>query len=1775
MDNIAIIGMGCLYPSYVNKENFWEKIMNGETFTSDYNFNGRVIERGRIIREDSDAFFLKYFSEEEYAELSRMGEIFKWTAYICYESLKESGYLGDLESLSRTGIIMGHFGVPTVEFTPFFEPLVCVSTEQSMKTVLGKGDLNFQLSRTDSYDPRDLITDTEASNYVMEKYSLGGPVMNLNSACSSIVYAMKVAIMYLLQGKADMMLAGSTCHNQSEESGSEMLNLLGILTEPGDCRPFDKASKGTTGGSGAGMFMLKRLEDAIRDKDPILGVIESIGWSNDGGDASILAPASSGQILSYKDAYRDEISPDIDYLECHATGTMAGDWVEIDSIDKYFKKQDIDLSLGALKANTSHFFTASTHAAIAKVFLSMKNGVIPQTIRIENPLDKRVLTENTPWQQKGPVKRAAINSFGFGGADSHVVVREYDPSYEAKNRTKRKALKPVSKMAVVGLGANLGDMKTSQGYFSSALENREAVKLPEKIRWTFGQNDPDLRERLGIQKVPKGSYIFDFDFDFLKFKLPALGDDHLLRKDFLLLNTAEEALNDAGISRGSHPNTAVLLNCKQDYSELNFSETMTLHDDMVESIRRSWPGLTDVQVDEIMRIMYESQSIRETPNSVSGMMPNIKASRIAAHWGFHGPAFALTNGETGFIGSLELAQYLLSEDIVDTVVVGTVELNGEIENLFAQIILGNMENIYEHGVSEGAAVTVLKKLERAEKDGDHIYSTVDGVALSRISYGANLTERLQHSMESALNAADVKQGGIGYVEMPRIASPSASAAVTGLLKNKFQKYTSGDDCISDSVENYLGMGFGLTGAAAFVKNVMQLAYGVKFAESEDSVSLWHGGKSVLINSFDPNGAGAHAILSEYTGDQRISSKMKTDKFFIPVFASGEKAMSAKLDALAESISSQKLQSIYTDAWDGFKKRGKNDRVLCLIADNKESLKEEVKYAAGQVAEMFSSDILWESEKGSCCAPGSFEGAEAVCILPRSGPVNKSAFYAVLSRFPDLRRTHLEYLDGISADTMDDALRLSSVKTGLDIVTQKLHLNADILGAKILGADGNAAKEMTQDQRTEALNGAWKRGARVFIDLSTGACDIDQYAGLEGREYLAVSLYSSETSPEDHFMGILAKLVSCGIYSSDLLDLFALDIHDKPRFVRNISLNMIRYVESISSKATENWERVLKLGAPEQDGVAPEEVVPSETPAPEAVAAETESNIKMVTPEKKEQSIPVNESKPVPATRSVSAPTVTATETPGAKATAGIVSGPPSSKKLLAKTVRHAMTNRARAYRLYLESEKGLLDTFAKGIASESALPLPHARPGVVIGTTVENRGALPVKSGLPVKAEDVVLSRPTVKKEVSPQKESDYKLPDDINWNAAEAWQIAETLPEKPKKRECLWDLDDIIEMTKGSMAKVLGPRYKSVDTYPVRARLPLPPFLFIDRITKINAEYGKMAKGSSIEIEYDITRDCSLMIGDHISFIALTESAQIGIFLMAYIGIDDMSQGTLRFRVADSSVIIHDRLPLLGETFRGAYEITSIFKAGTTTLVTASFKGYVGDMHMMTISTIGGFFTEDDLSGSKGVVNKPEEKKAMAPPPPDAMGLIYDNPKTSYNDAELMAFYTGDFKKYIPDLIPELMEKLKTVPPLIPKTQLVHRILKLTNTGGKFGLGEIIAEFDIDESHWAFDVHFLNDPVFPASLMMEGVNQLTILHLVHSGKISRAKPGRSYPRKNKVIKTSFRGQVERKKATITYNLQIKEIRDTPEEFYTMYDVDIYVDGVNVVRSENASICLD
>jgi len=279
---------------------------------------------------------------------------------------------------------------------------------------------------------RDYLT-TRAS-YLL---NLRGPSINVQTACSSSLVAVHMACQSLLSGESDMAMAGGVAIKVPQKSG--YLYSEGMIVSPdGHCRAFDARANGTTWGSGIGVVLLKRLEQALADGDTVYAVIKGTAINNDGSlKVGFTAPGVDGQSQVIIDALASAgIDPaSITYVEAHGTGTPMGDPAEVAALTRAFggsRNGQPHCALGSVKSNIGHLDTAAGITGLIKTILALRHREIPPSIHFDTP-NPQIDFQNSPffvndrlrdWPSNGQPRRAGVSSFGLGGTNAHLIVEE-------------------------------------------------------------------------------------------------------------------------------------------------------------------------------------------------------------------------------------------------------------------------------------------------------------------------------------------------------------------------------------------------------------------------------------------------------------------------------------------------------------------------------------------------------------------------------------------------------------------------------------------------------------------------------------------------------------------------------------------------------------------------------------------------------------------------------------------------------------------------------------------------------------------------------------------------------------------------------------------------------------------------------------------------------------------------------------------------------------------------------------------------------------------------------------------------------------------------------------------------------------------------------------------------------------------------------------------------------------------------------------------------------
>lgn len=421
-DLIAVIGMACTLPGANNYDEYWRNLQEGKISYANFlcaEDEATITAKGKI--NGPEEFEPRKYNITEKEALVMDPQLRKYIELVD-SALNDAGYPQG-KGLGKTGVIASQGTNQTYhnELTRLIAQGTVTQPAQLLESI-NKG-ADFLATR---------------SAYI---FDFTGPCFNLQSACSSSLTSIVEAVYMLRSRRCEAVVTGAVNISYPLDAGYRYEN-GSIYSKSGVCRPFDRAADGTLPSNGGGVIVLKRLADAERDGDNIHALIIGALSNNDGAQKmSYAAPSVSGQYQLLRELYQScGINPrKLKFIECHATGTLIGDPMEVQSLRQLMQNYpDHDQQttiLGSVKGNIGHLFWASGIASFIKSVLSVKYGVYPGTANLEivNPLLQldeadcmRYSSKAIPLGEDDEVC-AGISSMGVGGTNSHVIVkRHYD-----------------------------------------------------------------------------------------------------------------------------------------------------------------------------------------------------------------------------------------------------------------------------------------------------------------------------------------------------------------------------------------------------------------------------------------------------------------------------------------------------------------------------------------------------------------------------------------------------------------------------------------------------------------------------------------------------------------------------------------------------------------------------------------------------------------------------------------------------------------------------------------------------------------------------------------------------------------------------------------------------------------------------------------------------------------------------------------------------------------------------------------------------------------------------------------------------------------------------------------------------------------------------------------------------------------------------------------------------------------------------------------------------
>ena len=701
MRPLAIVGRGAVLPGALDPAALWSAVRAGEDLTSEVDPHRWRVPLDSVDTRDrthsTDRTWTRQggyvrgfqFDPTGYAlppeELVGLGDLHHWTLTAGRQALAESGVSGPVE---RGALVLGNLSFPSAELAAYAE----------------HAWLGERASGTRP-DARARFSSGLPAHLAARALGLGGPAFALDAACASSLYAIHYAADLLSSGAVDLALAGAVC------CADDLFIHIGFcalqaMSTSGRSRPFHARADGLIPAEGAGIVVLRRLEDALRDGQRVLGVIRGIGLSNDGRGRHLLAPSAQGQARALRAAWKETgLSPaTLGMVECHATGTPVGDATELESMAAAFGPLEAPLPLGSLKSNLGHLVTAAGVAGLLKVLGALEEGVRPPTLHIDEPTRAlqgkpfRLIRELEAWE--GP-RRASVSAFGFGGNNAHLVVEDLEETLRDPAMAPfvgRAPMVPVGlppgEIAVVGVGARVGGLECAAALQSLLVQGQPlSPSRTESVHLSLqGLRFPprDLQLAIGQQTA--------------------------------MLAAAIEAAAMVGTLPTERTGAWVGMGC----------------DAEVARYGARWRLQGDPLLRDALAPGLEAQG-------VVGTMPNIPANRLNAQLDIAGPSHTISSEELSGIRALQIAMRALRAGELEAAVVGAVDLSCEpVHEEALAALVGAVPP------ADAAVALILKRRDVAERDGDRILALLDEAGPVDAEWRLDaargpLTDRLGHA----------------------------------------------------------------------------------------------------------------------------------------------------------------------------------------------------------------------------------------------------------------------------------------------------------------------------------------------------------------------------------------------------------------------------------------------------------------------------------------------------------------------------------------------------------------------------------------------------------------------------------------------------------------------------------------------------------------------------------------------------------------------------------------------------------------------------------------------------------------------------------------------------------------------------------------------------------------------------------------------------------------------------------------------------------------------
>ncbi|XZE54410.1 beta-ketoacyl synthase N-terminal-like domain-containing protein [Planctomycetaceae bacterium SH139] len=798
---IAITGLGCRLPGCNSPAEYWEMILAGECrvapapaerFDRDLYY---YPERGELNRSYTDlACTIDYRGAAPThpslpASVRSCPELAFTTLYLAVDQAlrgdQQFGQAAAVQSLpSRTGVYVGHtrksglagqmiVGTYIPQIIQYLSEVNGISDEQRERVAesLRRRFRDAAPRRSAAGQPD--LTSLTAAGLISQGLGLDGPAMVFNSACASSLQALAQAVRALQLGTIDAAIVGSASYFHADTlvlfSQAQSLSAVGS-------HPFDISADGIVVGEGYAAVVLRREEDAIAAQLPRHATIRGVGISSDGKGKSLWAPRAEGQKLAVARAYSgiaDSHAPQ--YIEAHATGTQLGDATELTAIAASLQSRQIEqpIAVGSVKSNIGHTLETAGLAGLIKAVLSVREGVIPPTTGVSqlNPkIDWETIPFHIPtwaqtWPELAPAvpRRAAINAFGIGGLNVHVVI---DAAQASPPQTKSPQLAiatvkqhshsaagspnrtaslsrnepDVEQIAIVGMGMIAAGCANVEAFWQRLAAGEAALRDVPPTRWRADLFCDPQHVRPWHTTTTRGGYVTEFSYDWRRHRIPPKQIAHASPVQFMVLEAVEQALKQ---SFGEELQHAGGLNQLAERTGVivgttfggDFANQLLLGlrlPEFEQTIRHTITDLPSTEVEAIVDQFHDTV-LRHMPallDETGSFTSSSLASRITKTFDLFGGAVAVDGGLCSAAASLQCAVDLLRSGDNDMMICVAAQEDMSPTRFELMSLSGDLAATPEgHGLvpGEGCVAFVLRRLSDAERDQQPILGRIGAI----------------------------------------------------------------------------------------------------------------------------------------------------------------------------------------------------------------------------------------------------------------------------------------------------------------------------------------------------------------------------------------------------------------------------------------------------------------------------------------------------------------------------------------------------------------------------------------------------------------------------------------------------------------------------------------------------------------------------------------------------------------------------------------------------------------------------------------------------------------------------------------------------------------------------------------------------------------------------------------------------------------------------------------------------------------------------------------